>query len=304
MRALLLGDRFVRTDLHEEKEGIVRVDYSPVSERVFPLKLANLVPSCFGEYLRWLSHLLQRLGKDCTLALWHDAYRDYDDELLLGILRTGWDEVSKDDLVDVEEATARLFLTRFPVSVEGVSIEEAKELVKNTPPIGHIEQFFPSLNVWRLTTAYEGLHLRFDGLALLAEAMMRSLGKQGELIAYDLVRETRLEAAAGRTGSVAEFISDFTSVPDEASLFTAGLDTETIRTSEKEAVVHVRECEWARYFRERHPQCGYLMACSTDEAAFRAFNENLRMQRGSTLMEGGKVCDFRIFETERAPDSS
>jgi hypothetical protein len=79
-------------------------------------------------------------------------------------------------------------------------------------------------------------------------------------------------------------------VPEEANIFTAGLDIERIRTSEKEAVVHVKECEWARYFQERHPQCGYLMACSTDEAACRAFNKNLRMQRTSTLMEGGKIC--------------
>jgi hypothetical protein len=85
--------------------------------------------------LRWLRHLLERLGKDCTLSLWQDAYRDYDDELLLEILRTGWKEVNKDDVVDVEEST------------------------------------------------YEVLHFRFDGLALLTEALIRSLGKQGELIA-------------------------------------------------------------------------------------------------------------------------
>jgi hypothetical protein len=32
---------------------------------------------------------------------------------------------------------------------------------------------------------------------------------------------------------------------------------------------------------------GYLMACSTDEAAYRAFNDTLRLQRTSTSMEGG-----------------
>jgi hypothetical protein len=45
------------------------------------------------------------------------------------------------------------------------------------------------------------------------------------------------------------------------------------------------------------------MACSTDETAYRAFNENLRMQRTSTLMEGGEVCDFRIFAVDDASDS-
>ncbi len=62
----------------------------------------------------------------------------------------------------------------------------------------------------------------------------------------------------------------------------------------------VTQCEWARYFRERHPLVGYLMACSTDEAAYRAFNPALRLQRTSTLMEGGQVCDFRIYAASEA----
>lgn len=59
-------------------------------------------------------------------------------------------------------------------------------------------------------------------------------------------------------------------------------------------------CEWARYFQERHPRVGYLMACSTDETAYRAFNPSLRLQRTQTLMEGGALCDFRIYATESA----
>ena len=51
-------------------------------------------------------------------------------------------------------------------------------------------------------------------------------------------------------------------------------------------------------FRERHPGVGYLVACSTDEVDYRAFNEKLRMQRTSTLMEGGEVCDFRIYAVD------
>jgi predicted hydrocarbon binding protein len=116
-------------------------------------------------------------------------------------------------------------------------------------------------------------------------------------------REERVRAGGGKTGSVAEFISDFTSEPEEANLFTAGLDVERVGTSEREVVLKVTECAWARYFRERHPQVGYLMACSTDEVAYRAFNKRLRMQRTSTLMEGGKVCDFRIYAVGEAPDT-
>jgi predicted hydrocarbon binding protein len=275
----------------------------PCSERVFALKLAYWLPACYKSHLRWLRHLLERLGRDCTLLVWQDACRDYDDELLLQILRDGWKEVAHDEAIDAEASIAELFPRFFPVAIEGVSKEEARRLVEMRPPIRQVRQTFTSLNVWRETTTYETLHLASGGLALLTEALMRFHGKQGELIAYDLLREGRISAEAGKTGSVAEFISDFTSESEEANIYTAGLREEIVHTSEREVVVHIKECEWARYFRERHPKVGYLMACSTDEAAYRAFNRNLRLQRTSTLMEGGKVCDFRIYAIDEVPDS-
>jgi hypothetical protein len=37
------------------------------------------------------------------------------------------------------------------------------------------------------------------------------------------------------------------------------------------------------------------LSCSCDDAAYRAMNPRLRLQRTSTLMEDGDKCDFRIF---------
>ena len=109
-------------------------------------------------------------------------------------------------------------------------------------------------------------------------------------------------AGGGMTGTVAEFISDFVSKLGEADLFRAGLEIDSLHASERELVLRISDCAWARYFRERHPQVGYLVACSTDEVAYRAVNENLRMQRTSTLMEGGPMCDFRIYAVGEALD--
>lgn len=273
---------------------------TPCSQRVFPFRLASWLPTAYASYLRWLRYLLERLGHGCTLLVWEDACRDQDDELLLEILTTGWQNDAEGEPVDVDASIAESLAEHFPAATERVSAQEARQLVERMPPIKQIGQSFHSLAVWRETTAYEALHLRFFGLAGLSEALIRRHGKQGELIAYDLLREGRILAGGGKTGTVPEFIADFTSEPDEANLFTAGLETEYARISEREVVLYVRECEWARYFRERHPQVGYLMACSTDEAACRAFNSSLRMQRTSTLMEGGRFCDFRIYAASEA----
>jgi hypothetical protein len=265
--------------------------------------MASWLPTRYATYLYWLRHLIERLGYGCALSIWQDVYQDYDDELLLQILRTGWNEVAQEEAIDVEGSITELFPRFFPGAIEGVSKERARQLVEMMPPINQIKRTFSSLNVWKEISAYEALHLRLDGSALLTEALIRSQGKQGELIAYDVLREERIKAGGGKKGNFAEFISDFTSKPKESNIFTAGLEMESVHASEQEVVLLIKECEWARYFKERHPQVGYLMACSTDEAAYRAFNENLRMQRTSTLMEGGNYCDFRIFTVCDAPDS-
>ena len=201
---------------------------TPCSKRVFPLRLAGWLAACCASYLHWLRHLLERLGHDFTLAVWQDVYQDYDDELLLRILTTGWNEVAQDESADVEETIGELLPRVFPLPIEGVSPEKARQLVEKMPLISQVKQTFPSLNVWRESTAYEALHLRLDGLARLAEALLRFHGKQGELIAYDVLREERVSAGGGRTGSVADFIADFTSEPEEANLFTAGLEMERV----------------------------------------------------------------------------
>ena len=78
----------------------------------------------------------------------------------------------------------------------------------------------------------------------------------------------------------------------------AGLTYDLVRASRNEMVLHISECELARYYQEHHPRVGYLMACSMDETEYRAVNDRIRMQRTSTLMEGGALCDFRIYAIE------
>jgi hypothetical protein len=93
----------------------------------------------------------------------------------------------------------------------------------------------------------------------------------------------------------AEFLRVFTVQPDQPSMHTAALESELIRATDQEVVIHIKECEWARYFQQRNPEVGYLLICSMDEISYRAVHPSIRMQRTSTLMEGGELCDFRIY---------
>jgi hypothetical protein len=235
------------------------------------------------------------LGLQHTLSIWEETFAKYDEALLLSILSAEWQkiETSEPDQAanEVKDMVAEILLT----TNLDLSEIEVRDIVENTPPISQIKNLFADNTVEKEISAYHALHLRFDGLACLAEELIKQYDKQGEYIIYDLMVEGRLASGQGEKGSVEQFLANFTAEPDAPNLFTAGLEIEKNWFTETEVVLTVRECEWARYFQERHPDVGYLMACSTDEAAYKSFNKNLRMQRTETIMLGADKCDFRIY---------
>lgn len=274
------------------------MSYMPCPERTFSLRLAREYEYHFWYSLHWLKHLLERLGRGATLALYAGAFLDYDEELLVQILSSGWEAVESDAEEDVEGQIADHLRELFPQPVEGISGQEARDLLEDMPPFRQIRRYLPDLNVKRESTTYEALHLFRDGLALLAENLTGSYGKQGELLLYD----TMLAELSGEPEprmSAREYMlkrqARFTSEPDEPDMHSAGLEVEFVRGSESEVVTRVVECEWARYYRERHPSVGYMLACALDNPVYQWINDRIRLQRTVTLMEGGTECDFRVY---------
>jgi hypothetical protein len=235
------------------------------------------------------------LGEDIPLSLWKSAFEEYDDEYLQDILSSEWRKTTPSASDDTAETVDSIVAEMVSAASLNITEIELRNIIEKTPPIFQIIKQFSYERMEREISAYDVLHLRFDGLAYFAETVIESYGKQGELIVYDLMVESRLASSGGEKGSVEQFITNFTAKPAKPNLFTAGLEIETISETPRELIINVRECEWARYFQERHPRVGYLMACSTDEVAYKSFNRALRMQRTQTLMEGAEKCDFRIY---------
>jgi hypothetical protein len=269
------------------------MNYIPSRERTFLYRID--ISTFYATYLRWFRHLSERLGTENTLLVWKSTFADYDDEHLLGILSLDWYQVEPNESNRVADKIGSLVYEIISITNLGLSESEVRSIIENTPPIFQIKRYFSTDTVETEISAYDALHLRFDGLAYLAEAIIEAYGKQGELVIYDLMVEDRLANSQGKKGSIEQFIANFTAQPDKPNLFTAGLEIERISEMPREIVINVRECEWARYFRERHPKVGYLMACSTDEVAYKSYNEHIQMQRTQTIMEGAEKCDFRIY---------
>jgi hypothetical protein len=148
-------------------------------------------------------------------------------------------------------------------------------------------------------TTYEALAFS-DGRPMLSQSLLELYGKQGELIAYDIIRANRTKVVKQAQTSFKDFVADYcTNLKSTCpTIFTAGLDVDIVRRSDTEFVAQVKECEWSRYYRERFPKVAYLVACSTDDAHAQACVPGIQMQRTKTLMEGGDFCDFRYYVPE------
>jgi hypothetical protein len=271
------------------------VSDSPLRDKTFEMELQPTINRLYPRLGFWLKYMLERLGRERTLEIWHAAVHHDEDLLTQQILSSGWEPFTPEEGRQ-PFSPLKAVESNFPSAVEGVTAEMALELIEGATPISVVRERFDSLDVKRESTAYEQLHLGSDTSARLAETLCQRLGKQGELIAYDIVREGRRAQANQGPVSAEEFLNEFKDFSAVKSGFwAAALQAELVRASATEVGMNVRACEFAHYFRDRHRTVGYLMACSTDDADYTARNPQIRMQRTQTLMEGGSMCDFRVY---------
>lgn len=265
----------------------------PCPERVYPLRLAPELKTHVERYAHWLRYLLERLGREAALAAWDQALGRPEDDLLAEILDGDW-RADPGEPVDVPGAWDAALVAAFGRPVEGLAVTEARSLIERMPPFPQVRQRLADPNVVREITTYQSLHLSFHGLALLIEALIDRHGKQGELIAYDALSQWVVSHRGAGMGAE-EFLAAFKVPFDPATRQGAGLEYTLVRATADEVVLHIRACAWAQYYREHHPRVGYLLACSMDETNYRGMNPRIRMQRTTTLMEGGALCDFRLY---------
>jgi hypothetical protein len=272
-----------------------------LSRRTFPLTLSSAYLDNLRTYLFVLRHVLERLGPDDTREIWRHASARSDPELLEQILSSGWS--SESNACDVVAQRIRIAEGLFPIPVQGISSKEALRLLLESPPFATIERSLTSLNGNRQTTTYEALHLFRHVLACITECIIDSHGKAGELIIYDALNEELraviTEPIPGHA-FMRERLARYQGTPSDRTIHSAGLEYELIKGTEEEVRVHVTHCEWARYFLERHPSVGYLLACSLDDPAYRLLGRGVRFRRRCTLMEGGPYCEFHFYLAENS----
>jgi hypothetical protein len=266
-------------------------------ERRFDLSLSQHVAQNLSTYATVYRHLIERLGVEAADSLW-DALPKVPDTLARGILAL---KTRPEDGPLMGEELWEGIRDIFAAPVRGVTAERAASFLRGRPPFAFIESTArPCQGVLAVTTT-QYLHLFRDALARIAEATIAQYGKAGEFMIYDALLS---EAAGWHKVPADEFMQQrlarYQTTPETPNAYSTGLDIDLVRGDGREIVAHVRRCEWADYYRERHPSVGYLLACSLDDPMYRLLCDGVRFQRRSTLMEGGPYCEFSFYRTDPA----
>ena len=63
---------------------------------------------------------------------------------------------------------------------------------------------------------------------------------------------------------------------------------------------NVTRCRYAELYKELGltPELGYILSCNRDFALIKGFNQDIRLKRTQTIMEGAPCCDFRFESGE------
>jgi hypothetical protein len=75
---------------------------------------------------------------------------------------------------------------------------------------------------------------------------------------------------------------------------------EILEQTDSRLSFNVTRCLFAElYDRLGVKQYGYCLSCNRDESLINAFNPRMNLVRTQTIMQGAKICDFRIIVEEK-----
>lgn len=118
------------------------------------------------------------------------------------------------------------------------------------------------------------------------ERFMRMVREAGD----EIVRKK----TAGRPPAVRDLTSMAAGMQHAPPIIQRAPQAEIVEPTPEALEYHVKECLWARAFREEDAgDIGYAMICYPDYAAARGLNPKLKLIRTRTRMQGDDSCNLR-----------
>lgn len=128
----------------------------------------------------------------------------------------------------------------------------------------------------------------------IMQELAKSIGKEKlvemlKSICCDIT--ARQTPAATKNDDFSTFVAP---MKEKAGFYQHTLTYDIIEDKEKSFEIRVRECLWAKVFREAGAaDIGFAVICNTDATTASAFNPKIKLARTKTLMEGHECCNHR-----------
>ncbi|MBA5777939.1 L-2-amino-thiazoline-4-carboxylic acid hydrolase [Stappia sp. F7233] len=126
------------------------------------------------------------------------------------------------------------------------------------------------------------------------EAMAEAFGKEE---VHAILRKTIVEIARRQGKALADdFGADSAAFLETLQFWTKdnALEIETLRDDGRHLDFNVTRCRYAEMYRALGiPELGAILSCNRDFALIEGFNEDAKLTREQTIMQGAPCCTFR-----------
>jgi hypothetical protein len=128
--------------------------------------------------------------------------------------------------------------------------------------------------------------------------LIESLGKEfGREKVLEIVRQTIITIARGQGAALAQRygsgVNDFAESLANWKRDDA-LEMDVLEQSDGKLSFNVTRCRYAEMYRALGiPELGAILSCNRDESLIEGFNDEIKLTRTQTIMQGAACCDFR-----------
>ena len=158
------------------------------------------------------------------------------------------------------------------------------------------QQTFAAEGVGRL--AADAIHRKrlFTFARQVEQARRLRLHAESQLVVVDAGRQFAAREPNGT--SIASFVAlQVLWEKDDA------LDVQTLRADDEAYDYDVKRCAYAEMYHAMGlGEIGHLLSCARDSEFISGYDPRVELTRTSTIMQGGKRCDFRYRMRDAKPD--
>ncbi|MEK7442747.1 MAG: L-2-amino-thiazoline-4-carboxylic acid hydrolase [Chloroflexota bacterium] len=128
----------------------------------------------------------------------------------------------------------------------------------------------------------------------LIDSLSKEFGREKVL---EIVRQTIIAIARGQGAALAQRYGN--RVNDFAESLTNwkkddALEIDVLEQNDGKLSFNVTRCRYAEMYRALGiPELGAILSCNRDESLVEGFNDDIKLSRTQTIMQGAACCDFR-----------